>query len=114
MLLRRHGDKFFFRSLALHLKNNSAFSGNDKFFIIALNGIFQQFGSRAYHVGEFHNRAFALRMNKHLCLRVLFLQVYYCFHRKAFVYMACSIPQNHLPTGDAVDIFAQVAVRTKD
>ena len=53
-------------------------------------------------------------MSQHNSIRVLLLQFHNGFHREALMHMTTTVPKQHIAACDAIDVTAQILIRTKD
>ena len=93
---------------------NAALGGYQKFGVVAVCGVIQQFLCRSDDVGQCQHHIFAFGVCQHFGVRVCLFQLNQAFHRKLLVHMACAVPQQHIAAGGFVDVTAEVAVGTED
>ena len=74
----------------------------------------QHRGGRTLHIGYGKHWCLALQVSHHNSLRMLLLQLNDGLYREFLVYMAATVPEQHVSACYAVDIVAEVVIRTKD
>ena len=77
-------------------------------------GIMQHGGCRTLHIGYGKHRSLALQVSHHNSIRMLLLQFDDSLYREFLVYMAATIPKQHVSSCNTIDIVAQIIVGTKD
>ena len=97
-----------------HLVDDTALGGDDEALFVRLDGVLQQGCGRADEIRDLDDGLFALRMGDDLRVGILFLQFYNLFEGELLVDVAGAVPEEHLAACDAVDVVAEVAVRTEN
>ena len=113
-VLRRRGDKLLAGALFAHLVDDTALGGDDEALFVRLDGVLQQGCGRADEIRDLDDGLFALRMGDDLRVGILFLQFYNLFEGELLVDVAGTVPEKHFAARDAVDVVAEVAVRTEN
>ena len=98
----------------LHLIDDATLGGNYKLVAVAGNRVVEQSFGGANLVGNEAYGLWALRVNEHMSVGVLLLELHNLLNREFLVHLAVAVPHHHVAACDAVDVVAQVAVGTED
>ena len=79
-----------------------------------LLGIMKHRGGGAFHVGNSQNGSLALQVRHHDGIGILLLQLHDRLHGEFLMHMTSTVPEQHTPARDTVDVVAKVVVGAKD
>ena len=79
-----------------------------------VHGILQQSSCRSYHISQFQYCTLTFGMCQDQRFRMLRFQFHNLFNRELFMHVTGSVPKQHIPVRNRVDIITQIPIRTKD
>ena len=92
----------------------TALGGYQKFGLLTVGGVVEQCLCRADEVCQHQYHVLTFGMCQHFCFRMCLFELYQALYRELLVYVASTVPQEHIAPRNAIYIITQIAVGSKN